>query len=627
MDEVKLISSAAVLRAIYDEKKDIYDVLSDFIKASISSRHLTTFSSTDCVNYLEEDFGFKIPEAIIRSCLRNRLVRAKSLNLQNGIYSVTQALSSDAEFDADFEVSRNEYNEIIERLHGFCSENGSLILDKREIEKSLEVYLTRPDKNDKYGNDIARFIVTFENESGFRDKLGRIEEGLIIYTGIRYSPDLSTLGSWRGDLTIFLDAEHLFNATGLNGTLYKKIFDDFNELVGEINRNKKGGRITLRYLEETENDIESFFYAAQKIVEREEAIDPTKTAMINICNGCKYKSDIITKKADFMTKLSRLKITKEPAADYYAKPEFNMESTSALEGLFSELKESSVSKDDVSSILKIFTKVNFLRKGENNVGIDRVSSIFLTESWLPQRMSFSGYVFDGNGAIPFATNIEFLTEKMWFKLNKGFGGDLKKPASFDPVIRAKLTISRQISRSVSGIYRTLSDQFDKGLVDEEVVARIHYEINRAPSRPEDISVESISMSKDFLNNSYIEKVISEKSFLEREAFEGRKAKEELKGLKHREKQEKLLKHKTGARIIYVSSRVITYLILPLLFLVFLFRAYTESDTKLSIIFGSLGLISLVVSLIRPVKIDAYYRAISKRWYRKSINKALQRTSR
>ena len=627
MEEVKLLSSAAVLRALYDEKKDIYDVLSEFIKAVISSRHLTAFSSTDCVRHLEEDFGFSLPEAIIKSCLRNRLVKTNSLNLQNGIYTVTQAFSPGVEFNEDFQVSRNEYDEIIERLHNFCSDNGLLNVDKVGIEKSLEVYLTRPDKNDKYGNDIARFIVTFENEPGFRDKLGKIEEGLIIYTGIRYSPDLSTLGSWRGDLTVFLDAEHLFNATGLNGNLYKKLFDDFNNLVGEVNRSKKGGRITLKYLEETESDIESFFYAAQKIVERQGTIDPSKTAMINICNGCKYKSDVVTKKADFMTKLSRLKITKETAADYYSKPEFNVESTNALEGLILDLKESSVSKDDISSILKIFTKINFIRKGENHVGIDRVSSMFLTESWLPQRMAFSDHVFDGNGAIPFATNIEFLTEKMWFKLNKGFGGELKKPASFDPVIRAKLTISSQISRSVSSIYRTLSEQFDKGLMDKETVARIHYEINRAPSRPEDVSVESILMSKNLLNDSYIEKVINEKSFLEREASEGKKAKEELREIKYREKQRKLRKCKTTAHIIYGSSRVLTYIIIPLLLLVVLYHAYTESDTTLSVIFGFFGLISLIVSLIRPNKIDAFYRSISRRWYQKSINKALQRTSR
>src|SRR5690606_9100749 len=311
-------------------------------------------------------------------------------------------------------------------------------------------------------------------------------------------------------------------------------------------RNKKGGRIELRYLEETESDIESFFYAAQKIVERSSGVDPSKTAMINICNGCKYKSDVLTKKAEFMTKLSRLRITKESSVDYYSKPEFNTESSEVLDGLFSDLNGPSLTKDDIASILKIFTKINFLRKGESDVGIDGVKSIFMTESWLPQRIAFSDHVFEGNGAIPFATNIEFLTERMWFKLNKGFGGGSRKPASFDPVIRAKLTISSQISRSVSSIYRTLSEQFDKGLMDKETVARIHYEINRAPSRPEDVSVESILMSKNLLNDSYIEKVINEKSFLEREASEGKKAKEELREIKYREKQRKLRKCKTTA---------------------------------------------------------------------------------
>lgn len=627
MEEVKLLSSAAVLRALYDEKKDIYDVLSEFIKAVISSRHLAAFSSTDCVGYLQEDFGFSLPEAVIKTCLRNRLVRTNGLSLQNGIYTVTQAFSPGVESNKDFQDSRNEYDEIIARLHAFCSDNGLLDVDKVDVEKSLEIFLTRPDKNDGYRDDISRFIVTFEYEQGFREKLGKIEEGLIIYTGIRYSPDLSTLGSWRGDLTVFLDAEHLFNATGLNGDLYKRLFDDFNNLVGEVNRSKKGGRITLKYLEETEGDIESFFYAAQKIVERQSVIDPSKTAMKNICNGCKYGSEVLTKKADFMTKLSRMKITREAAADYYAKPELNVESKSILEALSLELKESSISKDEISLILKIFTKINFIRKGESHLGIDRVSSIFLTESWLPQKMAFSDRVFDGNGAIPFATNIEFLTEKMWFKLNKGFGGELKKPASFDPVIRAKLAISSQISRSVSSIYRTLSDQFNKGQLDKETVARVHYEINRAPSRPEDVSAESISMSKNILSDSYIDKVIREKNFLEREASEGKKAKEELRGMKHRERQSKLRKYKTAAHIIYGFFRVLTYIIIPLLLLVPLYHAYTESDTALSVIFGFVGLISLVVALIRPNKIDAFYRSISRRWYQKSISKALQRTSR
>ncbi|WJG09388.1 hypothetical protein [Aliiglaciecola sp. LCG003] len=627
MEEVKLLASASVLRVIYDEKKDIYDVLAEFIKQTISERSISAFSSIECVRYLDEDFGFLLPEAIVKSCLRKRLVKAGLITLNSGIYSVAENFISSSTFNSDFQKSRNDYDEIVTRIHRFCNDNGLLGIQKEDVEKSLETYLTRPDKNDKLANEIANFIITYESESGFKDKLDRIEEGLILYTGIRYSPDLSTLGSWRGNLTIFLDSEHLFNAAGLNGTLYKSLFDDFNDLVCEVNRNKKGGRIELKYLEETSSDIESFFYAAEKIVGRQGTVDPSKTAMINICNGCKYQSDVLTKKAEFMTSLARLKINQEPRTDYYSLPNYNVEGSDVLQRLIAELAETSAKTDDISSILKIFTKINVLRKGENNVGIDQISSIFLTESWLPQRMAFSSCVHDGNGAIPFATNIEFLTEKLWFKLNKGFGGKSKMPISFDPVIRAKMTISNQISKSVSSIYRDLSDKYAKGKVDKDVLARIHHEIYKAPSRPEDVSIASISMAHDFLNDSYIEKVINEKHLLEKQASDGQQAISELAALKHQAELRKREPIKAVARRQYTGLRVLTYVIIPLALIYAMVSLYSPSDTSLSVIFGLASFVSLVITIFRPKKIDRFYWSLSKYWYKKSVNKALQRTSR
>lgn len=624
MEEVKLLASASVLRVLYDDKKDIYDVLGEFIKQVVSERSLSAFSSVDCVKYLNEDFGFLLPEAIIRSCLRKRLVKSGMFTLKSGVYSVTESFISNTGFITDFQYSRNEYDQVITRIHNFCGNEGLLDVRRQDVEDSLETYLTRPDKNDKLSSEIAKFIVTYENEPGLTDKLDRIEEGLILYTGIRYSPDLSTLGSWRGDLTIFLDSEHLFNAVGLNGVLYKSLFDDFNNLVREVNRNKNGGNIELKYLEETASDIDSFFYAAEKIVERKGTVDPSKTAMINICNGCKYKSDVLTKKAEFKNKLTQLRIDQELLKDYYSNPDFNVEGAVVLENLTSELAEFKAKTEDISSILKIFTKINTLRKGESNVGIDRVASIFLTESWLPQRVAFSCDVHDGNGAIPFATNIEFLTEKLWFKLNKGFGGSAKKPVSFDPVIRAKMTISNQISKSVSSIYRELSDKYDRGTVDKDVLASIHHEIYKAPSKPEDVSIDTIAMAHDFLNDSYIEKVVNEKNLLEKQAAEGIQAISELAILKHREKLEKLKPLKNSARRQYALLRVFTYVILPLFLIYMMLSLYSSSDSILSIIFGLASFVSLIVTIFRPKKVDRFYWRLSESLYRKSINKVLRR---
>ncbi|OAI10296.1 hypothetical protein [Methylomonas methanica] len=269
--------------------------------------------------------------------------------------------------------------------------------------------------------------------------------------------------------------------------------------------------------------------------------------MINICNGCKSESDVITKKADFLNKLSKLRIDKEAPKDYYSKPEFNIESEITVRDISKELQESNVDAKEVSSILKIFTKINYLRQGQNNIGIDRVAAIFLTESWLPQRVSFSPHVFEGNGAIPFATNIEFITEKLWFKLNKGFGGKSKKPVSFYPIIRAKLTISSQISRSVYNIYKTLSKKYNEGSIDKDVIALIYQEINKAPSRPDDVSIESMSMAEQFLNENYIERIIKEKILLEKDAREGRQAKDELRQIRYRERKNLNLPFKKSAR--------------------------------------------------------------------------------
>ena len=59
-------------------------------------------------NFTEEYYGFSIPEAIIRSCLRNRLVKANLITLKSGVYSVTKDFISNTNFVEDFKNSRDE---------------------------------------------------------------------------------------------------------------------------------------------------------------------------------------------------------------------------------------------------------------------------------------------------------------------------------------------------------------------------------------------------------------------------------------------------------------------------------------------------------------------------------------
>ena len=625
----KLIASVSVLRALYDERRDIYDVLVEFINRTIANRSLSAFSSTECVQYLEEDFGLSLPEVIVKSCLRKRLVKAGTLKLEYGKYSVLIKITHSTEFQSDFEQARSDYDEIINKIQDFCNKNEISGAEKEDIEKSLESYLIRPDKNDRLSYEIAKFIVKFEKEPGFKDKLNKIEEGLIIYTGIRYSPDLSTLGNWRGSLIIFLDVEHLFSATGLHGTFFKSLFDSFNSLVRDVNNGRGNGEIHLRYLKETESDFESFFLAAQNIVEGNSIIDPSKTAMVSICNGCSSASDVLIKRAEFKTKLAHLKIAPELEMDYYSgtNRNYNVEGSDVLENLTLELADYKAEPKEIFSILKIFTKVNVIRKGESEVGIDRVASIFLTESWLPQRIAFSNHVRESRSAIPHATNIEFLIEKLWFKLNKGFGNSSVKPISFDSVIRAKMAVSNQINKSISVVYKDLLNKCKKGEISKDTLAIALHDIYNTSSKPEDTSEESIRETDKILNDSYVEKVIKEKDQLQKDAEDGRQAtqnaialKKEVLFLKRQMRRDKILPIKILVRRQYIALRIITYLAMPSVFIFATIFLYSPLDSTLSIVFGSASVLGLVNSIFRPKKIDNFYWSLLKSRYRNKLKK-------
>ncbi|WP_439840062.1 hypothetical protein [Aeromonas caviae] len=91
MEDHRLLASAALFRQLHENKKDIYDVLTQFIRASISWSASWSFNVTECSSSLEHYFGFKIPDAVIKSCLKNRLKRTGEISQQQGIYSTTES--------------------------------------------------------------------------------------------------------------------------------------------------------------------------------------------------------------------------------------------------------------------------------------------------------------------------------------------------------------------------------------------------------------------------------------------------------------------------------------------------------------------------------------------------------
>ena len=77
--------------------------------------------------------------------------------------------------------------------------------------------------------------------------------------------------------------------------------------------------IRLRYFAENRDEIDAFFKIAERIVRKEEQLNPSKQAMCNIVNGCVDASEVVEKKAELFRMLSEKNITIDSQEHYYDK--------------------------------------------------------------------------------------------------------------------------------------------------------------------------------------------------------------------------------------------------------------------------------------------------------------------
>lgn len=618
MKDPKILTSVALFRTLYDNNKDIYDVVSEFIRSAILLNSTWSFSLTECSSNLHNDFGFQIPDAIIKTCLKSRLVKSGELTVNHGVYSVSKSFERSNNIQDEYESTRGEYDEILNKLVKHVRAKLAVSVDEVKLKSAFNDFLLYENFANEYAEYISHFLIVNESNSYFKEKLNRIEEGLVLYTGLRYSSDLSTLGSWNDNLTIFLDTEHLFSAAGFNGVLHKRVFDDFYGLVKEVNNKRKGGRISLRYLTETEDDINSFFYAAEKIIEENKQVDPSKTAMVHIINGANSKSEILSRKNIFFDNLNKIKIILEDDFNYYKEVEYNVESQDVIDALKVKFNQNS-DNNKYADILRKFTKINCLRKGVSNTRIDKIAAIFMTENGLTQAVSFSELVRT-NGGIPFATGIEFMTERLWFKLNKGFSDNINLPVSFDIVTKAKIVLSSQLNIAISNNFRKLKIEHQEGRLTNEQAALLIADLRSKPSNPDDFTESDFDDSIEFINSKFIEETLREKSVLEEKSRKGDAAVEKLRKYEYDRKKTVNVRNKRTVIFQYRFALIFTYLLIPISIILMLKFFYTENDTTLSIVFGSCGVIGLIIAVVKVRWINKILWRLSILMYKHLLNK-------
>lgn len=342
------------------------------------------------------------------------------------------------------------------------------------------------------------------------------------------------MGSWKDELTIYLSTEHLFNCLGYNGLLFEEIFNDFLKLVNEINRSQtnknKRKLIELKYLQETYGEINHFFTSAESIKKGYKRLDSSKVAMINILKGCEDVSDIKEKQVNFFLELKRKGITFQEYSFDIEKSHYNVLDLSLIENLkkASEEKHMPFNEEYCIIYLRIFTKINTFRRGQNNVPFEKIRHIYVTENNFAKYLGHNNSVKFKENDIAFAKDIDYVISKFWFKLRKGFNDKATLPKIFDFVTKAKIIIAAHMNNSISENYEKLQIKFKKGELTEEQAIELSHAYKEKPNTPDLVTPDNIDDSLLFLRNeNFIEDFLREKTRKETEFKETIKEKEEL----------------------------------------------------------------------------------------------------
>jgi hypothetical protein len=603
MPENNILASVALFSELYDSGRDIYDVIAEFIKTAAVSEAQWSFSATDATTMLEKTFDFKIPEAVVKTTIKNRLRRDNIVTFdpRSQLYTITDIPKDQLLISGLEELKENNFR-ILNNLKEYVEAKTLKVLSLEEISnlnRDFNSFLLGNSISDKHSQLISSFIIENQAIADFTERLNTIKEGLILYAGVRYTPDLNDLQAWPSDLTLFLDTEHIFNFAGYNGSVYKEIFMDFNGLVKDINihSTKKSGKkkIELKFFNETKRQIDDFFHVAGLIIQRKATLDPTKTAMTEILNGCRTLSDIILKKNRLLQELKSYGIHQEDERDYFKDHSLVIEDPNTIAALkiASEQNNRHFDQEEARQVLLIFTKVNVLRKGINNSGLEKIGYIFVTGTGASLLWAHNGLIKRNEKDIPFASSMDFITDKFWFKLKKGLNDKKALPKSQDIITKAQMVLASQLNNSISKRYNELTAKAKQGKLTQDEAISSYAELREMVVNPEDIIPEFIDESLAFLNDDNLEKFLHERSLLLRKVQEGDAAIKTLKKIQS-EQDRNRKKRKKDITKIYYSLSVILFVavlfIVPFLIWKIIKDTKTNQDT-------TLGILGLVITLI------------------------------
>ncbi len=505
------IASLALFRNLYNEgKSDVMTILCEFAKSIVNDKHLTGFTPTQIKNELKDEYEFYIPEFVVESVLK------KFCKKDGAMYYPSADNLSQMVNNQEIEKIEKSHETIISKLISFVEDKKSRKLESKEIERLIQSFcgFLLDESDVDYSDYISAFIIETQGDTELSALLKTIKEGVVLYAGIQYNDNINETGSWKDDYTIYVEQEILFHMAGYNGVLYQQLFQDFMGLVEEINRKAHKQLIKIKYFDSVRFEIESYFNIAERIVDGKETLDCSKIAMTTIVQGCENKSDVIAKKCAFFDLMKKKQITEDDGSAYFKeRSEFNIFYDDNLTKLSNDLPDR-----DIEWSLRLLNYISMIRKGSVS-GFEKSKCILLTGNSTTMAVAFHPLIKQ-NGDVPFATTLEYITNKLWFKLNKGFGSN-SYPKSFEIVTKAQIILSSQIVGSVSQEFEKIKKEISEKCKSEDVIIAELAELKTRVRKPEEILVSNIDEALNTIFIADTERYLRERE-MERQAAEKQK---------------------------------------------------------------------------------------------------------
>lgn len=521
-----LLASIALFGIYRNKNLDTYDLVAQYISAVIAQKQYSTFGPDIMQSDLKELYQIDIPIGVIRSVCRNRI---EGVTLKNSEF-ICDFLPKD-EIEKEYNALSADYDQLFTPLIVFIHKDTKDYEDQT-IKDRFADYLVEGSIDDtKLNNLYAAFISSNQGNKDIRQKIDLLSSGLISYNGLSYTDTAGNSGAWTDKLTIYLDTEFLFSCAGYNDSYPRDVFLELYDLVKEINTSyrrrtkKEDNLVELRYFRDTRDVYLALINTAKCLKASNGVPDPSKKALLKIMSESATVFDIDTHRAKIDAVLKDTYHIIYDDRDYnniITDPRFivyDEKTVTELSDNFNPKKDETTTRK-IDYYSRVYTIINGLRSGKN-VGIfEQCRYIFLTGSRIGHGTSKAAR--PNTKTVSFATDIDFLVSRFWFKLNKQLVSN-QIPVSLDIVARSQAVLTREVSRKVKLLYEELK-QKDLSSAEQQSLYANLTEAERFPAPYNSDSTENVLT---FIGVSDIDEMIKDQKILKQNALEAEKVKKDL----------------------------------------------------------------------------------------------------